>query len=134
MSPPTGPPAREESQPSESEQIAALEARYPAGLMGRVREACELHRKRGRMADGVWLRSLRAADKHPLPRVVTASRTFLDKHPDGTRDERYWLGIVRNTGPDELRQRHIRGMAPVGTDWTRAREEMLALGIAEAAE
>jgi len=87
-----------DSPESVSRQIKELESRYDADIIRETRDACALSRKSGRMSDSVWLSVLSRLDKHPASDVAVSARTFIDRHADGEKDERYLLGIVRGQG------------------------------------
>lgn len=91
----------ETSRPDAGPSLGDLESRYPTDLVTETRAACALSRRSGKLADSVWLRTLRAMAPHPTDAVERAMRTFVDRHADGEKDERYLLGIVRG----ELRHR-----------------------------
>lgn len=93
--------------PSVAEAIRDLQTRYPPGFAQELRDACALNRQRGKMADSCWLKVLHQLEAHPLPAVLEAGRTFLERHADGDKGEAYLLGIVRR------RRRDTRaGVAP----------------------
>jgi hypothetical protein len=79
-----------------SERIVALESRYPAELVVSVRAGCARYRKTGRIADSVWLATLERLDAFAPEMAVAGMRTFVDRYSDGSKDENYLLGIVRN--------------------------------------
>lgn len=103
--------------PAPGARIAELEARYPAAVVAEARQGCALARRNGRISDGRWLATLERLDKHPVPVVVAAMRTFAERYADGSKDERYLEGIVRNEargggGP----RRHRDALAPAAID------------------
>lgn len=89
------PSASSPSVPSASEKIPELEARYPDGLPGDARDACALSRKNGKLADSVWLRTLRKLDAYPVEASTHAMRVFVEKHADGEKREEYLVAIAR---------------------------------------
>lgn len=102
------PPTADEPapKPEHGPAIAELEGRYPAGLMARVREGCALARRNGRMADSLWLTTLRKLEAHDVAAVVSACEVYLDRYADGDKAEGYLLGIVRREarrGPSSQR-------------------------------
>jgi hypothetical protein len=109
------------SGPSEREQISALEARYPAGLPAQAREACALSRRNGKLADGVWLRTLQRLGTYSLEASAYALTEFTEKYADGEKREAYLLAIARraHTSPTNTHpQRPGKTVAHVSTDHT----------------
>lgn len=92
-------------------EIAKLQEPYPADLVDETRDACGLHRNSGRIADSVWLRTLQALAKSPTDAVVRAMRIYVEKCGDGSKGERYLLGIVRGEAKRGPRQQRF-GTAP----------------------
>ncbi len=76
-------------------EIAALEQRYQRSVIADARAACALSRRGGKISDSVWLTTLKALAVSPADVVERSVRTFVERHADGSKDERYLLGIVR---------------------------------------
>jgi hypothetical protein len=93
----------EAPRPDPGARIEELSRRYPASLLVEVRAACARSRSTGRMADSVWLATLEKLDAFALDVALGGMQTFADRYADGSRDERYLLGIVRNERQRETR-------------------------------
>lgn len=76
-------------------EIRALEARYPGGLCAEARGAVALSRRNGKIADSVWLRTLRQLDAHPVAAAIHALQVFVERHADGDKGEAYLVAIAR---------------------------------------
>jgi hypothetical protein len=108
--PPGSPPEAappEPSGPSESEQISEIERRYPAGLCAEARAGCALSRRTNRLADSVWLRTLRQLERLPASTATAAMRLFVERYADGDKGETYLVGIARREA-----KRGGKGVAP----------------------
>lgn len=81
--------------PSVRSKIRDLESRYSEPLIRQTRNACALSRQGGKMSDSVWLQTLERMQPHPIYAVESAMRLFCDKHADGSKNEKYLLGIIR---------------------------------------
>lgn len=107
-------PAEPPAAPSLGSEIRELEARYVHGLPAEAREAIALSRRNGKVADSVWLNTLRKLAAHPVDVAEFALRTFCEKHADGEKTEAYLVGIARQ----EARRRTAGGS--LGTAPNRA--------------
>lgn len=97
-----------------SAQIQDLEARYPSGICAEAREAVALSRRNGKVADSVWLTTLRKLDGLPEAASTHAMRIFVERHADGDKGEAYLVAIARREakgGPGPARDRR-NGMIP----------------------
>lgn len=111
------------SSPSEQDQIAALEARYPSPLPREVRDACALSRKIGRMTDACWRKVLARLDAYSLAACVYAMREFTEKHADGSKREEYLVAIAKRAHEN-----------PNATTTQRANKIMSAVSATHTAE
>jgi hypothetical protein len=93
-------------------QIAALEATLGVELCRDAREGCELSRRNGKMADSVWHRTLQALHKVGVDHAQAAIRVFVERYADGSRDERYLVGIARNEAT-RTKTARVRGLVAV---------------------
>lgn len=103
------PPLVEESEPI-GPAIKQLEAKYPNGLAAEARDAVALSRRNGKIADSVWLRTLKKLDAYPAEASVQAMRTFVERYADGEKNEQYLIGIARGNAS---RARDARRPNPV---------------------
>jgi hypothetical protein len=95
-SPSAPPPAAPDPEPEKlTEAIRDLEVRYPPGLCAEARTAVALSRRNGRVADSVWLRTLRLLDAHPIAAATHAMQVFVERHADGDKGEAYLVAIAR---------------------------------------
>jgi len=108
------PRAAEPTGPSVVEQIRALEFRFGERLSAEARDAVGLSRRRGKVADPVWLRTLQALDAHGAPAASAAMTTFVESYGDGDKGEAYLIAIARNLAAGRGRQRRITGLARAG--------------------
>lgn len=105
-------------------ELAQLEAKLDAELCADARAACALSRTNGKMADTVWLNTLRSLSAHPPQLANEAMRTFAGRYGDGEKDERYLLGIVRSLAKGKRRGgRGAGGMLPESTDFGASVDE-----------
>lgn len=88
-------PAEPPGAPNLTQEIRELEARYVHGLPHETREAIALSRRNGKVADSVWLATLRKLAAYPVDVAEFALRTFCEKHADGEKTENYLVGIAR---------------------------------------
>lgn len=95
-------------------EIRALEARYPSGLCAEAREAVALSRKHGKVADSVWLATLRKLDAHPVAASTHALRVFVERYGDGDKGEAYLVAIARREAKGTT-ARNARGPARPAT-------------------
>jgi hypothetical protein len=78
-----------------ADEIRSLESVYPPGLCSEARDGCALSRRNGRMADSVWLLTLRKLSAFPVAVSTGAMRVFVEKHADGDKGEAYLVAIAR---------------------------------------
>jgi len=80
-------------------EIPELIRRYPdQEIISRVFQAISSTRKSNRIADSVKLSVLQSWERYPVNQALEGIRTYLDKgYADNGKDEKYLLGIIRNT-------------------------------------
>ncbi len=106
--PPPAPDEPERREPSPQKRIAELEAQLDSpALLADTREAVALSRRNGKVADSVWLKTLQALATFDRSVALEAMHTFTERHADGDKNERYLLGIARNT-----KRRFASGQGP----------------------
>lgn len=99
-------------------EISVLLQRYPdQGTITEVFQAISSTRKANRIADSVKLSILRSWEKYPVVQVMAGIRTYLDKgYADQEKDEKYLLGIIRNTDGQDTDNRNTgRAMKSTGS-------------------
>jgi hypothetical protein len=92
---PSSPPSAPSPPVDLTGEIRALEARYPAELCAEVRGGVGLSRRNGRIADSVWLATLRKLEPHPVAIATHAMQVFVEKYADGDKGEAYLVAIAR---------------------------------------
>lgn len=70
-------------------------------------------RRNGKLADAVWARTLRQLEAYPLEAVVAALETFVARYADGTKDERYLVGIARGNAKGASAVTRLSSRGPV---------------------
>lgn len=72
--------------------------------------AIQSTRKSNRIADSVKLSILKAWERYPVESVMAGIRTYLDRgYANQGKDEKYLLGIIRNSGNGDHRESEING-------------------------
>jgi hypothetical protein len=64
------------------------------------------------MSDSVWRALLAKLEKLDAEHVAAAMRSFVEKHADGEKDERYLLGIARRLSKAKPRTPQTLHAAP----------------------
>lgn len=108
---PTVPPGAS-APPSLSKDIAELELELDPELCAAARDGCSMARRRGRMGDGPWHRTLvtlRAIGVEPAKRALAI---FASDHCDGDKREEYLLGIARREARSNGRQTGMAACSP----------------------
>ena len=117
-------PASDEAESlSVRTEITSLESRLDQKLCVAAREACALSRRTGKLADTVWLRTLRAISAHPAPIANEAMRLYAERYGDGEKDERYMIGIARGLAKGRGPRRGGGGMMPESTEFGPSPDE-----------
>lgn len=91
-------------------QVERLSERYPPETLAQARHGCALKRSTGKMADSVWLTTLRRLEAIDRDAVVRALRVFADKYADGSKNEDYLVGIARREADVVPRTGMLGGM------------------------
>ena len=82
-------------EPSPAAQIREHEQRYTGDLTKLARQACALSRRDGRMSDAVWARTLVKLSAFDRRHAESAMRLMAERYGDGSKNEKYMLGIAR---------------------------------------
>ena len=103
-------PSSGESGPSIEVQILDLESKFGKDISADCRMGLGLSRKCGKIADSVWLTTLKKLDALGVSVGTEAMRRFADRYADGEKSEAYLVAIARGLAKNNGRQGMLGGM------------------------
>jgi hypothetical protein len=89
-------PRKAPKAPSIGALILGLEEEFGQELSSECRDAVGLSRKRGKVSDSVWLRTLQRLKANEVRHAKAAMAVFVDRHGDGEKAEGYLVKIASN--------------------------------------